>query len=274
MTENSHNYDLLANGEAPSVSATPQLTTLWSFPDRGKWATHNAKYRGNFSPYIARNIIQMYSEPGEWVLDQMVGSGTTLIEAKLLHRNGVGFDINPASVDLALDGLAFEHETTSRQRVQVGDARALDELQENCVDLILTHPPYLDIIKYSKGSIPGDLSNISNVKTFCEEIEKVAAECFRVLKPDRYCAILIGDTRKARHYVPLSYFVMQRFLKAGFVLKEDIIKVQHNCSATKRWEAKAREMKFYLIMHEHLYVFRKPKRGELLTPIRWSARQA
>jgi DNA modification methylase len=95
---------------------------------------------------------------------------------------------------------------------------------------------------------------------FCDEIEKVANELFRVLKPDKYCAILIGDTRRRKHYVPLAFNVMQRFLKVGFVLKEDIIKVQHNCKCTKQWELKAKRDKFYLIMHEHLFVFRKPEK--------------
>ena len=91
-----------------------------------------------------------------------------------------------------------------------------------------------------------------------------------MLKPDKHCAILIGDTRKGRHYVPLSMYVLQRFLKAGFVLKEDIVKVQHNCAATGRWKWKALKDKFYLIMHEHLYVFRKPAPNENLTRIKYS----
>lgn len=32
-----------------------ELTTVWSFPERGTWATHSAKYRGNFAPQVARN---------------------------------------------------------------------------------------------------------------------------------------------------------------------------------------------------------------------------
>jgi hypothetical protein len=105
---------------------------------------------------------------------------------------------------------------------------------------------------------------------FCDEIEKIACELFRVLKADRYCAILMGDTRRGKHWVPLAFGVMRRFLKAGFVLKEDIVKVQHNCKYTRRWEWKARRDKFYLIMHEHLSVFRKPKVGEDLGRIRYS----
>ncbi|MHC4888764.1 MAG: DNA methyltransferase [Planctomycetota bacterium] len=143
-------------------------------------------------------------------------------------------------------------------------------LKDDSFDLVLTHPPYMNIIKYSDGKIPADLSNIGSLPKFCDEIEKIAEELFRVLKPDKYCAILIGDTRKGKHYVPLAFYVMQRFLKVGFILKEDIIKVQHNCATTERWRPKARRDKFYLIMHEHLFVFRKPKQDENLSRIKYS----
>ena len=63
---------------------------------------------------------------------------------------------------------------------------------------------------------------------------------------------------------------MQRFLKVGFILKEDIVKVQHNCTSTVRWQAKAIRDKFYLIMHEHLFVFRKPDIKEDTSKLCWS----
>ena len=248
----------------------PEYTTVWSFPERGNWATHDPSYRGNFAPQIARNIIEMYSEKGDSILDPMVGSGTTLIEAKLLARNALGMDINPEAIELTKSALRFKHHPQSQQEVKVGDARDLSFLKEGSFDLVLTHPPYMNIIRYSDGKIEGDLSNIASLPKFCDEIEKIAGELFRVLKPDKYCAILVGDTRKGRHYVPLAFRVMQRFLKVGFVLKEDIIKVQHHCKYTERWRDKARKDKFYLIMHEHLFVFRKPKHEEDLSRIRYS----
>jgi DNA modification methylase len=250
-----------------------EATTLWSFPERGAWATHRSDYRGNFAPQIARNIIEMYSEPDEMVLDPMVGSGTTLIEAKLLHRNALGMDINPSAVEMSRQSLKFDFESDSTQKAHVGDARNLKGVGNETVDLILTHPPYLDIVTYSDGKIAEDISNIGNVDKFCDEIEKVAFEAYRVLKPDRHCAILIGDTRKAKHYLPLSYFVLQRFLNVGFALKEEIIKAQHNCSHTRRWESRARAMKFYLIAHEHLFVFRKPAHGEKTSKIKYSMKR-
>ena len=213
----------------------------------------------------------MYSEKGDSILDPMVGAGTTLIEAKLLTRNALGLDINPEAIELAKTGLRFKHHPPGKQEAKIGDARNLSFLKDDSFDLILTHPPYMNIIKYSDGKIPEDLSNIGSPPKFCDEIEQVASELLRILKPDKFCAILIGDTRKGKHYVPLAFHVLQRFLKVGFVLKEDIVKVQHNCTYTKRWEWKAKKDKFYLIMHEHLFVFRKPKAGEDLSRIKYSS---
>jgi hypothetical protein len=50
---------------------------------------------------------------------------------------------------------------------------------------------------------------------------------------------------------------MARFLNAGFMLREDIIKIQHNCKATGFWIKKSKLYNFLLIMHEHIFVFNK-----------------
>lgn len=89
-------------------------TTVWSFPDRGSWATHSGKYRGNWSPYVPRNLILCYSNPDDWVLDQFMGSGTTLVEAKLVNRHAVGVDINPQSVSISETNLQFQCEINSK----------------------------------------------------------------------------------------------------------------------------------------------------------------
>jgi DNA modification methylase len=246
-----------------------QKTTVWSFPNRGKWLTHNAKYRGNWAPQIPGNLIRLYSKERDIVLDPMVGSGTTMIEAKSLGRRGIGFDIHPEVVKIAQASCKFSCEKCIEPIIKQGDARNINSIQDESVDLIATHPPYLNIIKYGTKNIEGDLSAISSLNKFCDEIEKVARECHRVLKPGKYCAILIGDTRRRRHYVPLAFSVMQRFLKAGFILKEDVIKVQHNCSTTRYWSSQQKD--FLLIMHEHLFVFRKLGKDETKTTFKDSS---
>lgn len=238
-----------------------EMTTVWSFPDRGNWATHDAKWRGNWSPYIPRNIILRYSQEGDLVLDQFAGGGTTLVEAKLLNRNIIGVDINDIALERCREKTDFEHEgANGKVNIHKGDARNLDFIRDESMDLICTHPPYADMIKYSKIlglDIQADLSNCE-IATFLEEMKKVANESFRVLKKGKFCAILMGDARKKGHMIPLSFDVMKIYENAGFKLKELIVKEQHNCRATGYWKTNSIKYNFLLIAHEHLFIFRKP----------------
>ncbi len=260
---------------APSTF-TPETTTVWSFPDRGDWATHVGNYRGNWSPYIPRNLILRYTAPGELVLDQMMGSGTTLVECKLLGRRAVGVDINPDAVMVARNRLDFAYTPLDAEykapeiKTYVGDARSLDLIESESIDLIATHPPYASIIPYSHNR-EGDLSSVHNIAEFTAEMSRVAEECMRVLKPGKHCAILMGDSRRSKHFVPITPRVLMGFLEAGFILREDIIKLQWKMKSTReKWFGKKYD--FYLIGHEHLYVFRKPEAEERTAKFRESMR--
>lgn len=233
-----------------------EMTTHWSFPQRGDWATHDAKWRGNWSPYIPRNIILRYSKEKDLILDQFAGGGTTLVEAKLLNRDIIGIDVNDVALNRCKEKIDFQHEGAyGKVFLRKGDARNLDFIADDSIDLICTHPPYANIIEYSEN-IEEDLSHLK-INEFLEEMKKVASESYRVLKKDKFCAVLMGDTRKNGHMIPLSFYVMQVFENAGFNLKEMIIKEQHNCKATGFWKTNSIKYNFLLIAHEHLFIFRK-----------------
>lgn len=233
-----------------------EMTTHWSFPKRGDWATHDAKWRGNWSPYIPRNILLRYSKENDLVLDQFAGGGTTLVEAKLLNRDIIGVDVNDTAIARCKEKTSFDHEgANGKVYIHKGDARNLCFIPDESIDLICTHPPYADIIHYSED-IPEDLS-LLKVNAFLEEMKKVAAESFRVLKKGCFCAILMGDTRQKGCMIPLSFDVMRIFENTGFKLKELIIKEQHNCKATGYWKTNSIKYNFLLIAHEYLFVFRK-----------------
>lgn len=233
-----------------------EMTTHWSFPNRGNWATHDAKWRGNWSPYIPRNIILRYSKEGDLVLDQFAGGGTTLVEAKLLNRDIIGIDVNEQALDRCREKVNFEYEgANGKVDIRNGDARKLDFLEKESIDLICTHPPYANIIQYSEN-IPEDLSRL-DIPDFLVQMRAVASESYRVLKNGKFCAVLMGDTRKKGCMIPLSFETMQVFEEAGFTLKEIIIKEQHNCKATGYWKTNSVKYNFLLIAHEYLFVFRK-----------------
>ncbi len=234
-------------------SFSPEQTTIWSFPERGKWATHSGTYRGNWSPYVPRNLILRYSDPGDWILDQFLGSGTTLVEAKLLNRNAIGVDINPQSLELSKKNLDFTNESQSKIVVKNGNAMDLSFIKDDKIDFVCSHPPYADIIKYSDG-IEGDLSLLKE-QDYMDGMLKVARESLRVLKSGKYCAVMIGDIRRNGNVIPLGFELMQQYISAGFTLKEIVIKEQHNCKSTSRWINIKRS--FLMLAHEYIFVFYK-----------------
>ena len=234
-----------------------QHTTLWSFPERGNWATHSAQYRGNWSPYIARNLIFKYSKPGQGVLDNFCGGGTTAIEARLLGRHCLALDINKPAVELTKQNLNFAvpFKFDYKPKVVQGDARDLAMIPEKKVDLVCSHPPYSKAIPYSKDT-PGDLS-LLDIEDFLQQMLPVAKESYRVTKPGGHCALLIGDLRKHKKVVPLGFQLLNVYEAVGWQLKEIIIKKQHNCLMTKKWLEKAKQYNFLLLAHEYLFVFQK-----------------
>lgn len=245
-----------------------ERTTVWSFPKRGNWASHTPQYRGNWAPEIVRNIIEIYSKPGDTVLDPMVGGGTTPVECLLTGRNSICVDINPDAIAITRDRLDLPQNIKSTlpqttHRTYLGDTRDLNLLRDSSVDLITAHPPYANMIKYTKSRVPGDLSNIDDYQTFFNEFRKAIHEYYRVLKPAGYCAVLMGDTHNKSYYVPITTRLMMDFLREGFVLKEDIIKKEWNCESD-RFLSKYSNRNFLLTMHEHLFVFRKPTEWENL----------
>jgi len=64
--------------------------------------THNFyKYPARFSPKFVRAVIELFSEPGDLILDPFMGGGTTLVEALALGRHAIGTDINSLAVFVA-----------------------------------------------------------------------------------------------------------------------------------------------------------------------------
>lgn len=232
-------------------SFNEESTSIWSFKERGEWATHKGDYPGNCSPYVVKNLLIKYSNKGDIVLDQFVGSGTTIIESLLLNRKAIGIDINDKALNITKSRIK---DIDGKYKLIKGDATKLT-LQDKSVDFICTHPPYMDIIKYSNG-INGDISLLSG-EEFYNSIRLVARESYRVLKEKGYCAILIGDVRRNGFIIPVGFNVMQLFIKEGFSLKEIIIKEQHNCKSTEKWRDIAKKRNFLLIQHEYIFVFNK-----------------
>jgi 16S rRNA G966 N2-methylase RsmD len=243
--------------------------SLWILDKRDKSGAHNAGYWGNFIPQIPNQFLRRYTKQGEWILDPFLGSGTTLIECKRLGRNGIGIELLPEVVDIANKNISNE-ENKFNVRIEVinADSSELNFKQElekrniKSVQFLIMHPPYWDIIKFSKNN--KDLSNAKNVEEFLNLFGKIVDNTYDILDKDRYFAVVIGDKYSKGEWIPLGFYVMNEVLKRGYILKSIIIKnfeeTKGKMNQKELWRYRALVGGFYIFKHEYIFLFKKVKK--------------
>jgi DNA modification methylase len=240
--------------------------SLWILEKRATSGAHSAGYWGNFIPQIPNQLLRRYTKEGEWVLDAFLGSGTTLIESKRLGRNGIGVELLRNVANSAAKAIEQEDDHyVTRTEIIVGDSSSIDfqsELEQRnikSVQFLIMHPPYWDIVKFSKDK--RDLSNAKSMGEFLTLFGKIVDTTYHVLDKGRYFALVMGDKYSRGNWVPLGFYTMQEVLKRGYSLKSIIIK---NFDETKGkrnqkelWRYRAFVGGFYIFKHEYIFLFKK-----------------
>lgn len=246
--------------------------SLWLIDERDKSGAHKGDYHGNFIPQIPNQLMRRFTKKGDVVLDTFSGSGTTLIECKRLGRNGIGIELLPKIVKMSKQRIGQESvfDTKVFTDILVGDStkkgirQKVDGILRNHrkknVQLIIMHPPYHDIIKFSSRS--DDLSNAKSVQDFLKLFGDVASNFLDLLEKKHYLAIIIGDKYTDSQWVPLGFMTMQEVLnKDGLILKSILVKNMVNNRAKRNqehlWRYRALSGGFYIFKHEYILLFQK-----------------
>jgi len=239
--------------------------SLWVLEKRDSSGVHKADYWGNFIPQIPQQMMKRYTKKGEWVLDTFAGCGTTLIEAQRLGRNSIGIELQENVAEKANSLIKSEpnpfqtvNDVISGDSTEVDYASILRKYGQKSVQLIISHPPYFDIIKFSKN--PSDLSNATSLDDFISKINKVVGNAAKVLDKGRYYVLVIGDKYSKNEWIPLGFLLMQEILKVGFSLKSIIIKNFEETLGKRNqkelWRYRALVGGFYIFKHEYI-LFKK-----------------
>ena len=243
--------------------------SLWILDKRDNSGAHNAGYWGNFIPQIPHQFLRRYTKQGEYVLDAFLGSGTTLIECKRLGRNGVGIELLPEVVEMAKKNISSEEnifnvktEVINADSTELNFKRELENRGIKSVQFLIMHPPYWNIIKFSKNE--KDLSNAKSLEEFLNLFGKIVDNTYDVLDKGRYFAVVIGDKYSQGEWIPLAFYVMNEVLKRGYILKSTIIKnfeeTKGKMNQKELWRYRALVGGFYIFKHEYIFLFKKVKK--------------
>jgi DNA modification methylase len=246
--------------------------SLWMIGERDKSGAHKGDYHGNFIPQIPNQLMRRFTKKGDVVLDTFLGSGTTLIECRRLGRNGIGIELLPKIARLAKDRISQQSLFGKNVfiNILVGDSvrketrndviKILKKHNRESVQLIIMHPPYHDIIKFSNKS--NDLSNAKSINEFLKLFGDIVTNFLDLLEKKHYLAVVIGDKYTNSEWVPLGFNTMQEVLnRDGLILKSILVKNMVNNRGKRNqehlWRYRALVGGFYIFKHEYILLFQK-----------------
>lgn len=202
------------------------------------------KHPAMFPQQLVEKLINIYTKnKGEVILDPFVGSGSTILGAYNLERQGVGFDLSKEYSKLTKDRIKkykkdLAKEDTKAERfdpkIYCMDSRnILKKVEPESVDLVVTSPPYWDILNMKRSAdkkeirnysdSKKDIGNISDYEQFLQDLKSVYSEVYKALKPNKRCISVVMDIRKKDKFYPLHEDQSRIMREIGFELEEYVI---------------------------------------------------
>ena len=245
------------------------VDSLWIIGPRAKGGKRENNYHGNFVPQIPSDIIRRFTQEGDVIVEPFMGSGTTLFECERLKRRYVGYDINESIVDYVKSKMRRASRDFKIHLTDAGSGKAEKELKgdlgkfgRESADLLILHPPYFDIIKFTEQKC--DLSNASSLDDFLSRFVNVIGRMYPYIRKNGHIVLVAGDLYRNSEVVPLGFRLMDSMLSnfncklKGIVIK-DMVGNRAKIGLNALWRKRALRSDYYLFKHEYVFVFRKTK---------------
>jgi len=144
----------------------------------------------------------------------------------------------------------------------------LKYVKEGSVDLVVTSPPYWDILLQRRtadykavrhyGEEVADLGKIADYEEFIEALGQIFDVVLRAMRPGAYCCVVVMDIRKQDRFYPFHSDLAARLVRSGFIYDDLIIwdrRHEYNNLRPLGYPHVFRVNK----AHEFIVIFRKPR---------------
>lgn len=212
----------------------PETKSFWYQKGLGKSHPHAQIEKQHPAPFSFQDVgrlVNFFTNKGDIVLDPFSGVGSTIKAAALNGRVGWGIELSPRWSELSVQRLETEvgEGISKDHRIITGDSRQeLKGLPRDSVDFVVTSPPYWAILnkkadhKVKKERVANDLAtsysdsdeDLGNIDSYEEFLDIMINDIFletgKVLKPEKYIAIVVSDFRHKSRFISFHSDLIQR----------------------------------------------------------------
>ncbi len=218
---------------------------VWQFSYESRDIRDKRVHPATFPISLSKRVIQLFTHEGELVLDPFVGSGTTLVAAKDLNRNAVGFDLQESYISLCGERLANGNLFNQSQQIAIQDdaLNIPDYLEKEVVSLIWTSPPYANLLnrkrknksrrgderkneqylrveQYSQD--PRDLGTMP-LEQYTKAMGDIFERLLPLLRPKAHCVINVPDMWWENERITIHVALIEELRTRGYELRNTII---------------------------------------------------
>lgn len=236
--------------------------SVWSDIRKSKEETR-LKHPASFPVELVERLIESFLPAGpHQVLDPFAGTGSTLVAAQNLGKQGIGLELSPEYCEIArrrllsemgnrdeklvataaesLSGFTLPRVNESESSLsprwvlhETSVTRLAEYVSPASIDLCITSPPYWNILTEQRtaartevrnyGNRDLDLGTIADYGDFLSALASVFSSVLTVLKPGAHCCVIVMDLRKKNRFYPLHSDLASRLVEVGYVLDDIII---------------------------------------------------
>lgn len=182
------------------------------------------RHPASFPESLAAEFISFFTKERQWVFDPFLGTGSSLIAAKMLERNGIGIELYPKYLKIAKHRLHQIKDSSSRIVIQCADARNLAKIfADNSlpeIDFCITSPPYWNQLNKNHrrqrerkkkgldttyGNLPNDIGTIDDYYSFIDEQKLIFDQVYEVMREGGYLVVITNNVYREGRVWPLAF---------------------------------------------------------------------
>lgn len=231
------------------------------------------KHPAIFPAQLVTRLIESFTNAEQQiVLDPFAGIGSTVVAAEALGKIGIGLDVSPKFIHKAQARprqILSNGGAQGERRLHIANASdLLDYVSPESVDLVVTSPPYWDILLQNRtadykeirhyGEEQHDIGHIGDYDEFLDKLTDIFGKVLIAMKPGTYCCVVVMDLRKKDKFYPFHADLANKLTDVGYLFDDLIIWVrshEYNNLRPLGYPSVFRINK----THEYIVILQKPR---------------